>query len=81
MVNRKAPPERDIGPVYKVFVTICFGGVLYTVSQASEVRLHDLILVGIVALMWLSTMRILGLDALVKEIAHRIPFLKFSKEE
>lgn len=84
-VEQQKDPRNDIGPLYKGmgFVGLGFALVVIIIQavKGQHVGLHDVLLIAVMALLCLALWRPDSFDNLVKEIAHNLPSLPFTKRE
>lgn len=83
-VNKPLAPEDDIGPFYKILAGILtVAAVILLIVHETSKRDNtwtDVAMFSIIVIFVLALIRPKGFDMLVKTIADKLPFLKYSKE-
>jgi hypothetical protein len=84
-VEQQKDPRNDIGPVYKGMAGLGLAAAFIILGiqaiKGHHVGLHDILLIAIAALLCLGLWRPDGFDMVIKEIAHALPSIPFTKRE
>lgn len=84
-VEQQKDPRNDIGPVYKsigfLALGLAFAVLIIQALKGQHVGLHDVLLIASCVLLCVCLWRPDSFDSLIKEIAHNLPSLPFTKRE